>query len=237
MRISYAGLALAIPVAVFLTACSPGNDEPESVPSAGLSVDGTDLASTTPDSGLLEDSAAYADGDTMSREEWALMSWFGDGDPPPLPTLIREVGYEEELEVLASCLTDRGFPVVWDEDGNGMRSEAGSAEQSEAFSVAYYECRAQYPLEPKYYQPYNDAQLTAWYRHLVGDATECLASQGYVVTERPPSQETWISHYRSGEYGLWHPFFDAVPEAELNDIDDTCPMQPDNFFDLATPVD
>lgn len=238
MRVSRAWVALVASAVGVVTACSPGDVELQATPPVTTSTDSTasstDPVGTTPHAETSTDSTTYGDGDTLSREEWALMYWMGEGDAPPV---IREVSREEQLEVEAACLIDRGFPVFGDADGRGMRSEAGSADQAEVYFIAFYECQAQYPLEPKYYQPYNDAQLTAWYEHLIDETTPCLTAQGYTVTEPAPSVEVWINGYRTGTSDWWHPVFDAVSEALQNDIHDVCPTQPDNFFDLATPVD
>lgn len=139
--------------------------------------------------------------------------------------------------MLPTCLTDAGFPVVMDADGRGwsFRAPAG---QDEAFARAEFECHARYPREPKYYQPYILAQLRAWYQHLAGHTIACLARQGYEVTEQPPSEDVWVAGYVDGAAGLWNPFFDsAVPHGAVDSVMDTCPVRPDDFFELATPVD
>lgn len=141
---------------------------------------------------------------------------------------------QEYAQVNAECLAEAGFPVELRADGQGWDGISLAPGQAQAFDEALYLCDASYPMEPKYYQPYNDDQLGAWYQHLATDTVDCLTSLGYIVTEQPPTEDVWIATYRAGAQGLWHPVFDSVPEAELGGVTQQCPNHPENFYDLAS---
>lgn len=178
------------------------------------------------------------DPEALSREDWLVRFWHGEGEAPPLPEVVRHVTPDDQMTAWAQCLIDStGFPVELSEDGRsyGLREgESIPASQVQSWHEAEYLCMAAYPLEPKYYQPYNDAQLHAWYDHLTGEATRCITEQGHPVPQ-PPSAQTWVDGYRSQVRPLWHPFHDAInSESEHNRVSLLCPLYPDNFFDLAS---
>lgn len=172
-----------------------------------------------------------ADEPFMTREQWLAPKWQGEGSPPePLP-VIREVTREEGLRVWTACMEEAGFP---NESPDGDYASTIPAGQQQAYHIASYQCDAQYPWEPKYYQRYNARQLKVLYEYQTGPLTECLSAQGW-APDAPPSLEKFAQDYRADVVPRWFPY-DNVPEAERGGdrVEETCPLEPEGFFDLAT---
>jgi hypothetical protein len=85
---------------------------------------------------------------------------------------------------------------------------------------------------PKFYQPYNVAQLTAMHAYQVGEMRQCLTDAGYPPDD-PPSLEKLISDWRNQVNPRWFAY-DNVPDARHPQIEKLCPLEPEGFYDLAT---
>lgn len=201
-----------------VASCSPAPNEPSQVPTGALAPTASSAATTATQPA------------TMSRETWLSNYWQGEGDPPkPLP-VIREVTREESGEAQRVCMEEQGWiDVSKDPEVTEIHVPEG---QTQAYEVAWYQCNAQYPWAPKYYQPYNDKQLRALYDHSVGDLTACIKEQGHTVPD-PPSFEKFVADYRNQSPDRWDAY-GAVPAAKVNEVGKVCPMEPEGFFDLAT---
>ena len=217
---------LAITLSGGLVACT--NDEP--------SKPETSNTGSQPPS----DSANHSDGHEVtpgqgetkpiSREDWLAGKWLGEGDPPePLP-VIRLVTPEEDLKVHTTCMEEAGFP------NESPRADEYWATIPEGQEQVYYEtdfqCTAQYPLAPKYYQRYNQKQLDALYEYQTGPMTACLTEHNW-APEPAPSREKFIADYVGDISPRWFPYGN-VPENEQRSAERECPMTPEGFFDLAT---
>ncbi len=167
----------------------------------------------------------------MTREQWLAPKWHGDGpSPTPLP-VIREVTRAESLRVWISCMEEAGFPNESQGDDYVTTIPEG---QQQAHDIASFQCDAQYPLEPKYYQLYNACQLKALYEYQTGPLTDCLRAHGW-TPDAPPSLEKFAADYRADVSPRWWPY-DNVPEDERGGdrLEKMCPLEPEGFFDLAT---
>ena len=173
--------------------------------------------------------------ESVSRLEWLAYSWFYDDPPPPLPDVVRTTTPDDAADVWIGCMEDSGFPITVYEDG-GYGWEAPSPALAKDYDVAFYLCQAQYPPDPKYYQPWNVEQLEVLYAYQTGEVTDCLTELGYPPPP-PPSQEKFISDYRNRVSPRWW-VFDGVPEHDLSvfrQVELSCPIQPADLYDLATP--
>lgn len=207
-------------------------------PSATAGSSPSPISEPRTDPGPATDAPTTSSGEeveAVTREEWLKFGWMRDEAPPDLPPVIREVSIEESQQVWGDCLGTAGFPVTMDEDGQGFDSGSIPPDQAHAWDVAFYTCKAQYPLDPRVYQPYNQAQLELFYTHMVDIVAPCVAEQGYTV-DQPPSMETWIAAYRSGAEGRWHPFNPIYDQnqVEIRRVEEACPLMPETMYDLAS---
>lgn len=167
---------------------------------------------------------------TRSYEEWLATKWQGDGDPPtPLP-VIREVTNVEYLKVHDECMATYGW-IDEDEDPE-LFSYSVAEGQEHDFHVANYQCAAQYPEMPKYYQPYNRTQLEFLHTHLSGPVAECIRGLGHDVPEAP-SKEKFISDWENDVSPRWIPW-QQVPDDAARNVEKQCDYYPEEFYELAT---
>ncbi|MGO0577290.1 hypothetical protein [Ornithinimicrobium panacihumi] len=118
--------------------------------------------------------------------------------------MIRTTTMEESTQVWGACMNDSGFPVALDAAG-GMSWSAATEAQQKDYETAMYLCVAQYPWDPKAYQPWNDAQLRALHAHQTGEVTDCLTRLGHPPPE-PPTLEKFSADYRNNVSPRWHPY-------------------------------
>lgn len=143
---------------------------------------------------------------------------------PELPPVIREVAPEEQTEVYISCMGEYGYVVRLDEVSGGRVVE-WDLDQAESYWTAGYMCAAQYPLTPKYYQPYNAEQLRMLYDWQLEEAIPCLEGLGFTITEEPPTFESFYGEYAMTGAVVWlaHRYVDGEIQ---NDTQDLCPPRP-----------
>lgn len=201
-----------------LVSCTPNPSPPPPDPSANTP------GSSTPTAG------ATSTATTISYEEWLANRWQGEGDPPePLP-VVREVTAFEFLKVHSECMATYG----WIDENPSPEGSAYSVPegQGDNFNVADFQCTAQYPEMPKYYQPFNRAQLEYLHNRFTGQVTDCLRSLGHDVPE-PPSREKFISDWENDVTPRWVPW-DLVPDKDHEAAEKQCDYYPPEFYDLAT---
>ena len=169
----------------------------------------------------------------VTRVEWLSWHWHGEGEPPPLPPVVRTMAMEDSLVAWAECLTESGFEA---QVKDGIFESGYPQEQAQAYNEAEYLCKAQYPWDPKTYQPWNDEQLRVLYDYQTGDLAQCLAGLGY-DQPAPPSFEKYVADYRGNVSPRWFPL-DGVPlNRQGGAVEQTCPVQPADLYDLATVPD
>lgn len=78
----------------------------------------------------------------------------------------------------------------------GVGRRSGRPGQADAVALAEYVCIAQYPLQPQFYQPLDDARMRQSYDWHVTTTIPCLQNLGYTTPE-PPSLEVYIETYRA----------------------------------------
>ena len=156
-------------------------------------------------------------------------SWDGLGLPgrPPDVDVVRVISPDEWEEVYYPCMEAQGFPSHTDQFGQvGIEFER---EQHDDLKLAGYVCEARYPLDDKYYEPFDSQQLRLIYDWRVGTTTPCLESFGGVVPPAP-SFEVFAAEYESTGYVLWSPISDpglTLPEdADMDAVLAACPESP-----------
>lgn len=140
--------------------------------------------------------------------------------PVPDVAPVRFVSPSEQQPLWDSCMADQGFPV----DASG--SASAPPEQTDAFKLANYTCRAQYPLADKFQQPLTQEQrasIHAWYRDKV---VPCLREKGHAPAE-VPSLDTFLATLGTpNEYQPYDGISEAVSSADLAELAKACPMLP-----------
>ncbi|MDO5676327.1 MAG: hypothetical protein Q4G35_02330 [Propionibacteriaceae bacterium] len=169
-------------------------------------------------------------GGTMSREAWLTGHWRGKGNPPsPLP-VVRVVDQQEFMPTWLGCMEESGWVNT-----SGLPDEGEfevPREQSQAYEEANFQCLAQFPLEPRFYQPYNDEQLKFQYAYATGEQTRCLTAEGYPPEGEPPSLEKYIADYRANS-PTWSPL-NWIADHDYQRVIEICPPFVDEFYNLAT---
>lgn len=107
----------------------------------------------------------------------------------PEVELVRYVTRSENLDVLAECMTDQGFPPAASQ--GGLLWEV-PPEQEYDLGIAQYVCTGRYPIDPRLIQPLDRAQLEIAYDWLVEETIPCIEDLGYTVPA-PPSLESYLA--------------------------------------------
>lgn len=228
---------------VFVAGCSGPQDAMPSHDSASLPAAVTPSTDVTPSGG--SDATAEAEasspdsvpsgsappsadtGQSVGELAWedtpeGWLSWVAESrriDDPPEVEVVRETRPEEIGELVAKCMQEQGFDAKAFPDGS-WETSAGPG-QGEAVAMAEYVCIAQYPLQPKFYQPYDDDKLRQSYDWHVNTTIPCLQDLGYTTPE-PPSVEVYIETYRArGEQWMAQTAGDLPFETF-----DRCPPEP-----------
>ncbi|MCY7287328.1 MAG: hypothetical protein LH624_03530, partial [Cryobacterium sp.] len=176
-----------------------------------------------PSQAELEEIAKDILNDQMSQSE--LMS---PGIVFPDVSLVRKVSPAEFALTNAECIQALGFDADVDVSGNLTMGPIADA-QLNAREVARFTCAVQYPIDPMYYIPLNDAQVSYLYDYFKNDLTRCITDHGYQVND-PPSRQTFVSNYADNGGG-WSPF-DVVPamsEADWAALNLECKQIPEGL--------
>src|SRR5699024_6148130 len=108
---------------------------------------------------------------------------------PPSVEIVRVVEPDEQLELVAECMQEGGWPETQLSNG-GLRYE-NLPEQEEAMNEAFYTCFASYPLVEEFLAVDRE-HYEELYAYFVNELKPCLESQGLEITE-PPSLESWLA--------------------------------------------
>lgn len=152
-----------------------------------------------------------------------------DAERPDV-SLIRVVNLSEIAEVQAACIREAGFEVkVWP-DGT-FSSSPGHESQMGAFWKMRYTCLSQYPLDPKYDQPFDDGQIRALYDYQRTTLVECLSLFGIDVSAAP-SWEVYLETRLTPDF--WNPYRGVrLGSDRLFEIKAACPETPEYIYDMA----
>lgn len=206
-----------VPAIALLAACGVTNDSPgREQTGEGTVLPADPLAGYSPS--------------PISREQWLAGLWGGEGPPPtPLP-VVRESTYDDYLGAVGRCMDEAGWPnLAEEEETTEFLVPEG---QWQAFHEAHYQCYAQYPLAPEFYQRHNLDQLKALWVYQTGEMLECLDARGF-RPEDPPTLERFVSDYENDVVPRWFPY-DNVPDPDRIEVELECPLLPEGFYELAT---
>lgn len=167
------------------------------------------------------------------EERWALRADLLKHDEPengPVPEveLIRWTeGPTEHWTAVAQCLTDRGFPAEAKVDARGVIFPNGGSpeEQNDALDIAWYVCQAEYSLDPRFYDDWNEDQLGVVYDYFTQYYIPCMKAHNQPVNEKEkPSRDVYITTYHNPEIDRWWPY----PENRVppDDVTKICPELP-----------
>lgn len=137
--------------------------------------------------------------------------------------IVRVVKPDEQLDLIAGCMEEEGWPATEVKDG-GLQYQ-NIPEQESAMDESFYTCFAQYPLAEKYLAVGPD-YYEELYDYYVNEVKSCLESQGNVVSD-PPSFESWLAVAEQDEGKHWNPTLEIPDSADFQALQETCPQNPD----------
>ena len=151
---------------------------------------------------------------------------------PPQVELVRWTTMTDYGPTKASCLQDAGFHAI----GVGdlvMYPDGISESQVSAWHAADYECEAKYSLNPKYTQPYTEAQWGILYDYWTQWLVPCEESLG-LTPDAPPTRETFVAQGLQGKWA-WNPAtqLNSVvqgSEEKTVQMQQTCPVYPTQYM-------
>lgn len=144
-------------------------------------------------------------------------------EDPPSVAVVRIVGPDEQLELVAECMQEGGWPET--KVSNGGLQYEDLPEQEEAMNGAFYTCFASYPLAEEFLADGRE-QYEELYNYFVDDLKPCLEDQGLEITD-PPSLESWLAVAETGSPEYWDPTLE-IPDVDFAAIQEVCPQNPDS---------
>lgn len=205
------GIGLVAVVAA-LTGCSGGGEAPRPAPTASA----------------LSESEGAAITDRVIREYGEHLQELYPG--VDLPTVVREryVSRSEAARVQAECIAALGFPATARDDG-GIEFGYIPDEQAEAQSVALYTCRARFPLDPVYSQPFSEEETTYLYEYVRDFLLPCISEQGFETPPLPSRTQFAESLTGSAEFNPFE-FVNAQATADqFTSVVSACPEFPEGL--------
>lgn len=204
---AFAVVAL-VPWVVLLSACS---SQPSPVPT--------------------EPSAAGSSLEQQLDSYWQSVTASHPNAVRPVVPVVRLVTPSELMPTLESCMHEQGWPDVRATDDGGLESGSIPTSQAEVYDLALYTCKASYPLEERFTQPFSADQIIDLYDYLTDEAVPCLEKLGYTVSP-PSSKEEYVDRYLAGT--AWDPFAEASESVASNEewtkLVTTCPQVPDDIL-------
>lgn len=174
--------------------------------------------------------STYSSEQVMDEYWDSIASSYPDAQRPDV-NVIRKTTATELTTVLESCMHDSGWPDVKATADGGLDSGSIPAGQDQAYAISLYTCRASYPLEDRFLNPFSSAQINTQYDYLVNEAVPCLERLGYSISP-PSSREEFEDRFFSG--GGWDPFQQVgeVVNSETGwlEVVTKCPQMPDSLL-------
>lgn len=144
-------------------------------------------------------------------------------EDPPSVEVVRIVDPDEQLELVAECMQEGGWPET--QLSNGGLQYANLPEQQEAMNEAFYTCFASYPLAEAFLAVGRE-HYEELYAYFVDELKPCLEGQGLEITE-PPSLESWLAVAETGSPEYWDPTLE-IPDIDFAAMQEICPQTPDS---------
>lgn len=160
----------------------------------------------------------------MLSERAAYNRRFGMEHPPDDVEFVRFIRSDEFGRIHSECIRGQGFQAEETFDG-GIAFGDVLQDQYVALLEAEYRCLAQYPVHPRYHEPFDEGQIRILYDYDVTVLTPCLEAEGY-FPGTPPSWETYLGTFGTGDH--WMPYAAVQPDndAEWQEINQLCPQSP-----------
>lgn len=172
-----------------------------------------------------EDSSAP--GSSLSPETYEayleqISNMYEVADPPSVD-IVRVVKPDEQLDLIAGCMEEEGWPATAVKDG-GLQYQ-NIPEQKSAMDESFYTCFAQYPLAEEFLAvgPEHYEEL---YEYYVNEVKPCLEDQGIAISE-PPSFESWLAVAEQDEGKHWNPTLEIPDSADFQALQEICPQNPE----------
>ncbi|MEP6478078.1 MAG: hypothetical protein ABJB03_01700 [Rhodoglobus sp.] len=149
----------------------------------------------------------------------ALAGCTPDTAPEPTPS-SSPTSFEDAGNLLAACLTERGWNVVVDPATGGVSTPEGvPVAQAPLYNADVADCLHQFGPP----RPLTDDEKVTYYAELEDVAT-CLESKGYPAADKPTFQ-----NFSESDTGNWDPYGAIPTGSEQEAAIEACP-QPDPFF-------
>lgn len=142
---------------------------------------------------------------------------------PPSVDIVRVVDPDEQLDLVAECMQEEGWPATAVKDG-GLQYQ-NIPEQKSAMDEAFYVCFAQYPLAEEYLAV-GEEYYKELYAYYTKELKPCLERQGVEVSE-PPTWDSWMAVVETGSSDYWNPNWEIPLDENLDAIRRACPQSPD----------
>jgi hypothetical protein len=207
------GVALALGASTALAGCA--NSEP------------------TPQAPALEELSPQQVKDSIQRaldQDWSAVAEEFPDTVRPTVELVRLVTPAEQPEAVASCLRDAGYADAESRDDGALMPGTVPAGQESAHALTKFTCYAKYPIDPKYDQPPNEAQLRYLYAYWQNELVPCLEGESVSVADAPSwavFQETY------GTPEMWDPYKELASVSDqdtLQSIMDKCVRYPSAYL-------
>lgn len=124
---------------------------------------------------------------------------------------------------LATCMSDQGWPVQVNAEGDGINIDTTNTPASAAdLDRVYDTCAASMGGPPPRPEPSSTVEIKALYGVYV-ETYECLVEHGHPVVE-PPSEGVYVSTYEASLIGAGPaPWMAYGPEGNLKAMKEDCP--------------
>lgn len=162
----------------------------------------------------------------LQEEAHAMAAGWGISEIPDVEP-VRIIDLHEWASVQSECLIAAGYPVEVHEDGEGLDLSQIEPEVIDEFNAERLRCEMTYPVDPKYYEPLSQSQLTRLYEYRSTTLIECMEEEGYIVSEEPPSEALFFELD-----GGWSPYEHvSLTPAGYASLTQACPQGPDDLYD------
>lgn len=166
---------------------------------------------------------------------------FQIADPPEVAVVTETSPFDVDQTVV-DCLKRAGYNASVKYGGVNVDASTGldspsdgpSEEWTNQFHLAYYVCRAQYPLDPIYLAPLTPEQKNAQADYFLDELPKCLEGFG-IPFDTPPSRDVFLATLDA--QGPWSPYGSAQIPGSMNDkVEAACPqtIPPDHLWQEPT---
>jgi hypothetical protein len=117
-------------------------------------------------------------------------------DQRPDVEFVRYTDLIEGAEAIAACMNERGGWNVEASAGGWGSDDPMPDGQHDAYNLDSYICQAEYPTDPKYLRPLDDAQRNRLFDYYDNELRACFEEHGQTMTELPSRAKFVQDYYR-----------------------------------------